>query len=228
VVTGNLKFDLEAPVDAKARAAALRAQLGATRPVFVAASTREGEEALVIDALDARPLPDGALAVIVPRHPQRFAAVAELLRARGIRFATRSSGSAVPPDAQVMLGDSIGELFAYYAAADVAFVGGSLLPLGGQNLIEAIAAGCPTIVGPYMFNFAEATRNALAAGAALEVADARALIDTTAALLADRARRDRMREAALAFHAAHRGAADRLWTWLEPQLAANLNRAAGG
>jgi 3-deoxy-D-manno-octulosonic-acid transferase len=122
----------------------------------------------------------------------------------------------------------MGELFAYYAAADVAFVGGSLLPLGGQNLIEAIAAGCPTLVGPHMFNFAQATRNALAAGAALEVADARALIDTAAALLADPAHRERMRTAALAFHAAHRGAADRLWTWLEPQLAADLSRAAGG
>jgi 3-deoxy-D-manno-octulosonic-acid transferase len=125
-----------------------------------------------------------------------------------------------------MLGDSMGELFVYYAAADVAFVGGSLLPLGGQNLIEAIAAGCPTLVGPHMFNFAEATRNALAVGAALEVADGGTLIDTAAALLADRARRDRMREAALAFHAAHRGAADRLWTWLEPRLATALAAAA--
>jgi 3-deoxy-D-manno-octulosonic-acid transferase len=227
-VTGNLKFDLETPVDAKARAAALRAQLGAQRPVFVAASTREGEEALIIDALNEHPLPDNALAVIVPRHPQRFDVVAELLRTRGIRFERRSSGIAAPADAQVMLGDSMGELFAYYAAADVAFVGGSLLPLGGQNLIEAIAAGCPTLVGPHMFNFAEATRNALAAGAALEVADAQTLIDTAAALLADRARRDRMHEAALAFHAAHRGAADRLWTWLEPRLAANVSRAVGG
>jgi 3-deoxy-D-manno-octulosonic-acid transferase len=222
VIMGNLKFDLEAPADAKVRAAALHAQLGASRPVFVAASTREGEEALVIDALNARPLPDNALTVIVPRHPQRFDAIAELLRARAIRFARRSDGTAVPANAQVMLGDTMGELYAYYAAADVAFIGGSLLPLGGQNLIEAIAAGCPTLVGPHMFNFAEATRNALAAGAALEVADAPALIDTTAALLADRARRDRMREAALAFHAAHRGAADRLWTWLEPRLAAAL------
>lgn len=126
----------------------------------------------------------------------------------------------------------MGELFVYYAATDVAFVGGSLVPLGGQNLIEAIAAGCPTLVGPHMFNFAEATRNALAAGAALEVADAKALIATVGYLLPDRARRAEMRAAALAFHAAHRGAADRLWAWLDPRLAAALagrvSRGAGG
>ena len=227
VVTGNLKFDLEAPADAQARASALRSQLGVSRPVFVAASTREDEEALILDALAARPLPGNALAIIVPRHPQRFEAVADLLSAREISFARRSRDAAVPQDARVMLGDSMGELHAYYAVADVAFVGGSLLPLGGQNLIEAIAAGCPTLVGPHMFNFAEATRNALAAGAAIEVPDARALVDTVGALLGDPGRRDRMREAALAFHSAHRGAVDRLGAWLEPRLRENLNRATG-
>ena len=235
-VTGNLKFDLDAPADAPERAAALRAWLGASRPVFVAASTRDGEEALLLDALAAHPLPDRALTVVVPRHPQRFDAVAQLLAARGLGFARRSRGTPVPPAADVVLGDSMGELFAYYAAADVAFVGGSLLPFGGQNLIEAIAAGCPTLVGPHMFNFADATRNAIAAGAALEVADPVALVATVRALLADPGRRQAMRDAASAFHAAHRGAADRLWEWLAPQLdaavrdarAAAANRAAGG
>jgi 3-deoxy-D-manno-octulosonic-acid transferase len=222
VVTGNLKFDLDAPANAQARAAELRAKFGVARAVFVAASTRDGEEALIVDALAAGGLPAGTLTVIVPRHPQRFDAVADLLRARGHRFVRRSADAPVPPEADIVLGDSMGELFAYYAAADIAFVGGSLLPLGGQNLIEAIAAGCPTLVGPHMFNFAEATSNALAAGAALEVADAPALIGTVGKLLADRAQRERMRAAALAFRAAHRGAADRLWTWLEPKLASAL------
>ncbi len=224
VVTGNLKFDLGPPADAHARAAAMRAWLGASRSVFVAASTRDGEEQLIVEALAARPLPRPALTVIVPRHPQRFDAVADLLRARGVRFVRRSGDAPVPPEIAVVLGDSMGELFAYYAAADVAFVGGSLLPLGGQNLIEAIAAGCPTLVGPHMFNFAEATRNALAAGAALEVADAPALVGTVRELFADASRRGAMRDAARAFHAAHRGAADRLWAWLAPRLDADVRR----
>lgn len=222
VVTGNLKFDVETPANAQALGSELKVRFGGARAIFVAASTRGGEEALILDTLAARRLPSGTLTVIVPRHPQRFDIVAELLRARGIRFVRRSDNVPVPPDIDVVLGDSIGELHAYYVAADIAFVGGSLLPLGGQNLIEPIAAGCPTIVGPHMFNFADATRNAIAAGAAFEVGDAAALLDAVAALLADPARRERMREAARAFHAAHRGAGDRLWAWLEPHLPATL------
>ena len=113
----------------------------------------------------------------MPRHPQRFGAVADLLAARGIPFVRRSANADVPADVNVVLGDSLGELPSYYAAADVAFVGGSLLPLGGQNLIEAIAVGVPTMVGPHTFNFAEATTQAVAAQAAVRVADADALVD---------------------------------------------------
>jgi 3-deoxy-D-manno-octulosonic-acid transferase len=132
----------------------------------------------------------------------------------------------VPADVAVVLGDSLGELPGYYAAADAAFVGGSLLPLGGQNLIEPIAMGTPTIVGPHTFNFSEATDNAVAAGAALRVADADALLTEVGTLLADPARRERMHDAALAFHATQRGATDRLWTWLAPRIA--LSRSSGG
>ena len=114
--------------------------------------------------------------MIVPRHPQRFDEVAALLAARGVAFARRSADAAVAADVRVVLGDTLGELPAYYAAADVAFVGGSLLPFGGQNLIEAIAVGTPTLVGPHTFNFTEAAANAIAAGAALRVADADALV----------------------------------------------------
>jgi 3-deoxy-D-manno-octulosonic-acid transferase len=221
-VTGNLKFDASAPEAAVALGDALREQFGPMRRIWVAASTRDGEEALVLDALAARPLPARTLTVIVPRHPQRFAAVAELLRQRGIPFVRRSDNVPVPEDVDVALGDSMGEMLAYCVAADVVFVGGSLLPLGGQNLLEPIAAGRPTLVGPHMFNFAEATQRALAAGAAMQVADATALVAELCALLEDSARRAAMHEAALAFHAAHRGAAERLWVWLAPQVAAAL------
>lgn len=222
VVTGNLKFDLEVPATALALGHELRLRFGLSRPVWVAASTRDGEEALILDALAARDLPPGTLTVIVPRHPQRFDAVAALLRERGTAFVRRSDNLAVPADVRVVLGDSMGEMLGYFAAADAVFVGGSLLPLGGQNLIEPIAVGRPTLVGPHMFNFAEATADALAAGAAVGVDDAAALIGALRALLEDPARRAAMGAAALAFHAAHRGAGERLWQWLSPQLAAAL------
>ena len=203
-VTGNLKFDV-AGRRCRARARPMRcarcsAPIG---PSWVAASTRDGEEALLLDALAQRPLPAGTLTVIVPRHPQRFDEVAALLDARGIAFVRRSANAPVPADVGFVLGDSLGELLAYYAAADVAFVGGSLLPLGGQNLIEPIAVGTPTVIGPHTFNFADAAAQAVAAQAALRVADAGALLAEVDALLRDPARRDRMRDAAVAFHAAH-------------------------
>jgi len=148
------------------RAATLRTLFGRQRPVLALASTREGEEALLLDALARARLPGAALVLIVPRHPQRFDAVAALLTERGIAFTRRSENRSVPADVRVVLGDSLGEMLAYYAAADVAFVAGSLLPLGGQNLIEPIAAGPPTVIGPHTFNFAEAAAAAVAAGAA--------------------------------------------------------------
>jgi 3-deoxy-D-manno-octulosonic-acid transferase len=221
IVTGNLKFDVTVPPAALELGAGFRTRFGATRPTWLAASTRDGEEALVLDALARRSLPGNPLLVLVPRHPQRFATVAELLRGRGVPFVRRSEGGApVPADIGVVLGDSMGEMPAYYAAADVAFVGGSLLPLGGQNLIESLALGTPVLIGPHTFNFAEATAGAIDAGAALRVADADALVAALAALLADPERRQAMGLAARAFHALHRGAADRLWDWLAPQLAA--------
>ena len=226
-VTGNIKFDIAPGEAALALGRELRASFGGERPVWIAGSTRDGEEALILDAMARGGLPPGTLTVIVPRHPQRFDRVADLLRERGIAFVRRSAGTPVPADVGVVLGDSMGEMMAYYAAADVVFVGGSLLPLGGQNLIEPIAVGRPTLVGPHMFNFAMATAAALDAGVAIGVADADALIAEAGRLLADGARRVAIGEAALAFHAAHRGAADRLMAWLEPRIDAALARRAG-
>ena len=220
VVTGNLKFDVTMPPEAREFAAGLRRWFGPGRRVWVAGSTRDGEEALILDALARHPLPKEVLTVIVPRHPQRFAAVADLLRERAIAFARRSDGTTadVTEDTGVVLGDSMGEMLAYYAAADLAFVGGSLLPLGGQNLIEPLAVGTPVLFGPHTFNFAEASAGAIAAGAAQRVDDADALIAAVRALLDDGLRREAMRRAGVGFHALHAGAADRLWDWLAPRL----------
>jgi 3-deoxy-D-manno-octulosonic-acid transferase len=218
VVTGNLKFDVEVTDQQRARGRDLRRQFGDERPVWIAASTREGEEDLLLAALLRNPLPAGVLTVIVPRHPQRFAAVADLLRARGLAFVRRSEDRPVPADVRFVLGDSMGEMAAYYAACDVAFVGGSLLPLGGQNLIEPIALGCPTLTGPHTFNFADAAERAVAQGAARRVVDADALVATVRALLAAPAERAEMADAAARFHAAHRGAIDRTWAYIGPRL----------
>jgi len=229
-VIGNLKFDLAIPESALALAREFRERIGAGRPVWVAGSTRDGEEALILDAMaraDTRGLPDGTLTIVVPRHPQRFDVVGALLRSRAIPFARRSHDAPITEDTRVLLGDSVGEMLAYYAAADAAFVGGSLLPLGGQNLIEPIALGVPTLIGPHTFNFAEAATQAIEGGAALRVADAGALVAEVARLLRDPSKRDEMRAAANAFCAAHRGAADRLWSWLAPTLPPPSNPAAG-
>ena len=219
VVTGNLKFDVNVPPESLELAEGLRISFGVGRRVWVAGSTRDREEALILDALARKPLPRGVLTVIVPRHPQRFAAVAELLRARAIPFKRRCDRhSAVSDDTAVVLGDSMGEMLAYYAAADVAFVGGSLLPLGGQNLIEPLAVGTPVLVGPHTFNFMEAAAGAIEAGAAQRVRDADALVAALAELLGNEVHRNAMSRAARSFHAMHAGAADRLWEWLAPRL----------
>jgi 3-deoxy-D-manno-octulosonic-acid transferase len=217
-VTGSLKFDMAVPEAMVERGAALRARFGSGRPVWLAASTRDGEEALLLDAMAQSPLPADALLLLVPRHPQRFDAVFALVEARGLACVRRSSDAPVEPATRVVLGDSLGEMLAYCAAADVAFVGGSLLPLGGQNLLEPIAVGVPTLVGPHTFNFAETTERAIEAGAARRVGDAAALIREIDRLLRHPRDRATMRDAAATFMAAHRGAADRLWAWLAPRL----------
>jgi 3-deoxy-D-manno-octulosonic-acid transferase len=213
-VTGNVKFDLAPSPAMLERGRELRALFG-ERPVLLAASTREGEETLLLDALGRAPLA-GALVVIVPRHPQRFDEVAGLMRTRGIEFVRRSDARPVPPGCSYALGDSMGEMTAYYAAADLAFVGGSLVPLGAQNLIEACAVGTPVAVGPSTFNFAQAVDEAVKAGAAIQVPDADALVREAARLLADAGMRRRMGEAGKRFCAAHRGATERTMALVAP------------
>jgi 3-deoxy-D-manno-octulosonic-acid transferase len=217
-VTGSIKFDVVPPQAALDTGAMLRARF-AGRPVLLCASTREGEEALILDAFQAMDQrPANMLLVLVPRHPQRFDEVARMALERGLSVARRS---ALPErvDTDVLLGDSMGEMFAYYAACDCAFIGGSLLPLGGQNLIEACALGRPVLVGEHTFNFLQATEEAVAAGAALRVPDAPALLRAAADLLADDGRRAAMGAHAQAFAARHRGATVRTVELLQQIIA---------
>lgn len=216
-VMGNLKFDIQPPTAQLQLGAALRQQFGAQRPIMLLASTREGEEALLLDAYQQQPA-NTTLLVIVPRHPQRFAEVGNMLSQRGLRYQRRSNNQRVAADVQVVLGDSMGEMFAYYAAADLAFIGGSLLPFGGQNLIEAAAVGTPVLIGEHTFNFADASRLAVATGAALRVRDATELFRTAQALLSDAAIRATMREQALQFVAHHQGATDKAMRVIAQQL----------
>lgn len=216
-VTGNLKFDFDPPADTADRVAALGKLLG-RRFVWLAASTRDGEEGLILDALVQLDLTD-LLLVLVPRHPQRFDPVARLIQSRGLTWARRSEGGPVPPTTRVLLGDSMGEMPVYYGACDLAFVGGSLLPLGGQNLIEACAAGRPVLIGPHTFNFAEAAELAVAAGAARRVADVSELVAAVRELHGDPEALAAMGMAGLGFAAAHRGATRRVLAMLDSCLA---------
>jgi 3-deoxy-D-manno-octulosonic-acid transferase len=206
-VCGNLKFDVEPPAEKLELGRSWRNTLGG-RPVWLAASTREGEEAILLEAFQ-RKAPAGALLVLVPRHPQRFDEVAKLLAERGLAFRHRSEGLPAA-ETQVWLGDSMGEMPAYYAMADLAFIGGSLLPLGGQNLIEAAACGCPVLIGPHTFNFAQATEDAIAAGAAKRIANADELMAAVDRIFAAKNELAAMRVAASGFADAHQGAAARM------------------
>jgi 3-deoxy-D-manno-octulosonic-acid transferase len=219
MVTGNLKFDAEPPAEKLAEGRAFRAALGA-RKVLLLASTREGEEALLLDALEC--VPGEALIAIVPRHPRRFDEVAALSAARGLSVARRSRQEAPETQHRIWLGDTMGEMAFYFSAADVAVIGGSLQPLGGQNFIEALACGTPVVLGPSVFNFAEAARLALDAGAAVQVTGAAAAMRAAAELLADDARRNAMAQAGRSLCAAHRGATGRHLQVLKGLLAAKV------
>ena len=226
VVTGSMKFDVDVPDGQRALGRRFRERT-AGRSIVLCASTRDGEEAAIVDAWKragatvASPKP---LLVLVPRHPQRFDEVAALATRAGLETRRRSDDAALDAGVDVWVGDSMGELFAYYLAADVAYVGGSLVPLGGQNLIEPAAVGCPILIGPHTFNFNEATEDALGAGAALRVPTFDAMIGLALELIADPARRERMARAGIAFADAHRGATARTVAEIE----ALLSSAASG
>ena len=212
-VCGNLKFDVNPSPALMARGQAWRAAV--TRPVVLAAVTREGEEAPLLRGWQQLSAPRPLL-LLVPRHPQRFDEVAALMAGAGFVVARRSTWGEAPDaaalQADAWLGDSLGEMPLYYAGADVALLGGSFAPLGGQNLIEAAACGCPLVMGPHTFNFADAAELSIAAGAAERVPDIEAGVARALAIAGESgtdAHRVRA-ERALAFAAGHRGAAERM------------------
>lgn len=216
-VLGNLKFDMRPAPVLLALGQAWRLTLA--RPVVLAAVMREGEEAQLLQAWRAQFVPRGAvqgqpLLLVVPRHPQRFDEVAALVTQSGWTLARRSQWQAAPLaqalQADVWLGDSTGEMPLYYASADVALLGGSFAPLGGQNLIEAAACGCPLVMGPHTFNFAQAADVAVQAGAALRVQDMTAAVQAAVDLLANAAQRAEMGRSARTFAGQHSGAAQRM------------------
>jgi 3-deoxy-D-manno-octulosonic-acid transferase len=217
LVVGNVKFDLEVPAG-QLTLAALFGRWANARPVVLAASTREGEEAMILKAWRACRERGNSLLVLVPRHPQRVDDVEKLIIEQGWSCKRRSQTDASGWDCDVVLGDSMGEMLAYYASATVAYVGGGLLPFGTHNLIEPCAVGCPVLLGKHTFNFAEAARQALSAGAALQASDADALVALAVRIVGDPMLRDKMASSALAFAKAHRGATSRSLEALAPML----------
>lgn len=219
VVTGNSKFDVKIKPEQIAMGHALRQQFG-TRSVLLCASTREGEEELILDAYLKASQATPYILVIVPRHPQRFDLVEQLIQQRGLRMTRRTTltHNSLGSDIQVVLGDSMGELISYYVSADMAYIGGSLLPLGGQNLIEACAVEKPVLIGPHTFNFEAISANAVESNCALRVNNADELIAKAIHLMNDQERRAIMGKNALAFANQHRGATERTLKLLQNYL----------
>ncbi len=225
-VTGSLKFDVNLPASIHEEGAALRRELGVNRPVLMAGSTRPGEEGLLLEAfatLKSR-FPD-AMLLLAPRHPERFDAVVEQCRRAGWRTGRRRDGLAAAPGLDLLVVDTMGELLRFYAACDVAFVGGSLLPFGGQNVLEPAGLGIPVITGPHLFNFAD-IGDKLANGGALRVVnDPDALARQVAEWFLDSDARDSVGRAGRAIVEANRGATGRVCALVQDLLPP---RAAAG
>jgi len=218
-VTGNIKFDIELPNDLLQRGDKFRRDNFAGRPVWVAASTHEREEEQVLYAHEIvrRQFPD-ALLVLVPRHPERFAAVRNLLHREGLNFVARTDGVPCTTGAEVYLGDTMGDVPLFYAAADVAFVGGSLVPVGGHNLLEPAAVGLPVITGPHLFHTQDIADKFEKVGASIAVDDAGQLGAAVADLLADEAKAADIGGRGREIVQQNKGALDRLLKLLQPLL----------
>jgi 3-deoxy-D-manno-octulosonic-acid transferase len=220
-VTGSIKFDIHLPGSLREQADVMRRDWGAQRPVWVAASTHEGEDEQLLQAHAeiVKQIPT-ALLVLVPRHPERFDRVADLVEEQGFQLVRRSSQQPCSETTSVFLGDSMGELTLFMGAADLAFIGGSLVPHGGHNILEAAAQGVAVLFGPHMFNFAEISELYLQQNAAVQIASADELAQQVIRWLSDASERSRIGEAGRALVEKNRGALDRLTHLAEKLLGA--------
>lgn len=229
-ITGNLKFDVELPASLLGDGRDLRRLWGERRPVWIAASTHPGEERQILEAFAAlRERYPTLLLVLVPRHPERFAAVARLCRRRGYALALRSRDrAALAPSIDILVGDTMGELQRLYAAADVAFIGGSLVRRGGQNPLEACAVNVPVIFGPHMFHFEEISAMALERGAARQINGTAELADAVSFYFEQPALRAAAGRAAHSLVTDNRGALDRTLRHIAESLSADAASATAG
>jgi 3-deoxy-D-manno-octulosonic-acid transferase len=220
-ITGNVKFDLHVSDELRQKSAQLRSAWGEERPVWIAASTHDGEDELILDAFaQIRPQRPDLLLAIVPRHPERFDRVANLCRARNFTVARRSRNEPVNVDTDIMLGDTMGELLALYGASDVAFVGGTLVDTGGHNFLEPAAFGVPIVSGPSVFNFAQISAALIEAGA-LRLVQPEELAKNVAEMLGPNIHRG-MREAALEVIDENRGAEQKLFDLVQRVIATTV------
>jgi 3-deoxy-D-manno-octulosonic-acid transferase len=218
-VTGSIKFDVHLPGSLRERADVMRRDWGGQRPVWLAASTHEGEDELILQAhAEIRRQVEDALLVLVPRHPERFERVAQLVEAAGFSLVRRSDQQPCEVDTAVFLGDSMGELTLFMGASDLAFIGGSLVPHGGHNILEAAAQGVAVVFGPHMFNFSEISELFLQQAAAVQVDSVEALAAQVSRWLSDASLRSRVGEAGRELVDKNRGALERLMRLVERLL----------
>ncbi len=215
--TGSIKFDVNVPPSLRESAEVMRRQLGQDRLIWIAGSTREGEEGRILSAYKSlKEAFPSLLLLLVPRHPERFDYMARKIQRRGLVCVRRTDNvPELSSDVDVYLGDTMGELSLMYASSDVAFVGGSLEPLGGQNILEPCALGVPVVFGPHMFNFPDISRWTIKEGAGRMVQNAAELEAVLAELLANPSLRDEMGGKGLAFIDAHRGALEKNFLMME-------------
>ena len=230
-IVGNLKFDVALDAQLVQQGELWQQELHASKRLMVcAASTRDGEEEIILKAWKELLLSNyfvvQPLLCLVPRHPERFTEVADAIHSTGLKFRRRTEWSGVPKDCngiEVVLGDSMGEMPMYYSAADLVVMGGSLLPFGGQNLIEACAAGCPVLLGAHTYNFQQASLDAIQAGAAkriegdLLLGESSTLMDALKELLSNATELSKMGEAAKTYSIEHQGATKKIVAALDQQ-----------